>query len=78
VDVLSVAAVTAPGASWRELKEAITSALHRHQPVAVHRVDHIPRNAMGKVPREIFRQHLLDALAVAGRAPAPVSPSTSS
>lgn len=73
IEVLTVAAVPAPNASWPRMRENIAAALHRHHPVAVHRVDHIPRNAMGKVPREVFRQRLLDALAKAGRGPGPTS-----
>ncbi|MDX2143539.1 MAG: class I adenylate-forming enzyme family protein [Rhodospirillaceae bacterium] len=62
-EVLTVAAVTAPGTAWRDLKDAIVAALHRHREVAVYRVDHIPRNAMGKIPRDAFRQRLMEAVA---------------
>jgi acyl-CoA synthetase (AMP-forming)/AMP-acid ligase II len=59
-DVLAIAIACADEVDIRQLREKVAQLVPRQFPLAVIRVPHIPRNAMGRIPRQAFARSLTE------------------
>jgi acyl-coenzyme A synthetase/AMP-(fatty) acid ligase len=59
-DVLAIAIACADEVDVRQLREKVAQLVPRQFPLAVIRVPHIPRNAMGRIPRQAFARSLTE------------------
>lgn len=57
-DVLAIAVVFAHGVNFRQLQQKIALLMPGQFPLVVLRVPQIPRNAMGRIPRQAFAKSL--------------------
>lgn len=59
-DVLAIAVACADSVNFRQLRQKIAPLVPRQFPMVVLRVPRIPRNAMGRIPRQAFAKTLTE------------------